>query len=733
MSHRGGFKERLSELLPLSLKLALKRAAVGPAVRAARLAERARGLADRALQNAAAQGLDLHANNAPQQPPADDFGLRDFLLLTDAAADKRPADSSPGGAVRASVVVAVGDDAELTFRCLRSLLREVERTDAEVIVVAGDAAGDETRRLLALLGGLIKVVECDAAAGRAESRNRGAAAARGPLLVFLGGDAAVLPGWLGNLLDTAERDDKVGAVGPVFLGPDGRVREAGAIIWQTGEVSPYGRGESPAGRRFNFAREVDYCSGASLLVRKDLFDRLGGFDPGCAPYEDADICMGARAHGFKVVYQPLARVVRYETAGGAADGAGEGRLDGGAKFREKWKDALATEHLPPRAEDAEPAANRRWATQVAVFDDLIPTPDRDAGSARMMFILRAINAWAHPVFVTTGKRLWPEYEKLLWREGIETASALELKQLIARRNFRAAVLSRPAVAGALLPSVRRAAPRLRIVYDMLDVHHLRAEREAALTGDARAAREADKLRRLETRLARAADLVWCGSAPDKEIMARLAPGVPSVVIPTVHELHGRGLPFAGRAHLLFVGNFSHRPNVDAVHFTAREVLPVVRRTLPDVELLVVGDNAPPEFAAYAAEGVRLLGYVPSLDPVMSGCRVFVAPIRFGSGVNGKIGEALSYGLPAVTTTVGAEGWGFTPGEQVLIEDAPGDFAAAVLRLYENAELWQRLSDSGYRHIAENNTPEVIGRVINDSLRGGALSHGGHARADAADS
>ncbi|HEY9284229.1 MAG TPA: glycosyltransferase family 4 protein, partial [Pyrinomonadaceae bacterium] len=233
----------------------------------------------------------------------------------------------------------------------------------------------------------------------------------------------------------------------------------------------------------------------------------------------------------------------------------------------------------------------------------------------------------------------------------------------------------------------------------------------------------DRLRRLETRLARAADLVWCGSTPDREIMARLAPGVPSVVIPTVHELHGRGLPFAAREHLLFVGNFSHRPNVDAVHFLAREVLPLVRRSLAGVELLVVGDNAPPEFAAYAAVGVRLLGYVPSLDPVMAGCRVFVAPIRFGSGVNGKIGEALSYGLPAVTTTVGAEGWGFTPGEQALIADAPGDFAAAVLRLYEDAGLWQRLSDGGYRHIAENNTPEVIGRVINDSLRGGALPDG----------
>ena len=361
-------------------------------------------------------------------------------------------------------------------------------------------------------------------------------------------------------------------------------------------------------------------------------------------------------------------------------------------------------------------ANNKSSIEVAVFDQLIPTPDRDAGSARMVFVLRALSQWCHPVFIPLGKRIWPEYEKQLWTEGIETASVLRYKKLLTERKIAAVVLSRPAVADALLGSVRRIDPKLKIVYDMLDVHHLRAEREAALTGDPKADREADSLRRIETRVARASDLVWCGSLSDKEIMARLAPGVPLVVVPTVHELHKRGLPFAKRKHLLFVGNFGHRPNTDAVRFLAREVLPLIRRTLSHIELLVVGVNAPPDFADYASAGVRVLGYVPDLESVMSTCRVFVAPIRFGSGVNGKIGEALAYGLPVVTTTVGAEGWGFTNDEQILIADPPGDFASAVLRLYTDEELWQKLADGGYLHIKENNTPAVVGKIINDSVR-----------------
>src|SRR5436309_3300019 len=134
--------------------------------------------------------------------------------------------------------------------------------------------------------------------------------------VFLNNDTVVLPGWLKALVETIERDERAGAVGSLFLYPDGRIQEAGAILWSNGEAFHYGWGRSPDDRRFTFAREVDYCSGASLLVRKDLFQRLGGSDRRYAPayYEDADIAMGVRSLGYEVVYQPLSRLVQHESA-----------------------------------------------------------------------------------------------------------------------------------------------------------------------------------------------------------------------------------------------------------------------------------------------------------------------------------------------------------------------------------------------------------------------------------
>jgi len=389
-------------------------------------------------------------------------------------------------------------------------------------------------------------------------------------------------------------------------------------------------------------------------------------------------------------------------------------------FLKEW---LATLNGSSRDRVSQQANTRRGSESsrpdqptILVFDERIPSPDRDAGSARMFMILNSLVQENNVVFLPFNRPQGVEYERALWDLGIETADVIDYRRLIKQRHFAAVILSRPAIAEAMLRRVRRADHSTRIIYDMLDVHHLRAAREAALTGHPRALRESETLRRLETRLGRSADLIWCGSAPDQQLMARIAPGVPSAVVPTIHPLHERGLSFAERKQLLFVGAFGHRPNVDSVHFLGREVMPLIRKSLPEIELLVVGANAPPEFAEYASSGVRVLGFVPDLDPIIWGCRVFVAPIRFGSGVNGKIGEAISHGLPVVATTIGAEGWNFTDGDQVLIADEPADFAAAVVRLYEDADLWEKLADAGYRHLSEHFTPEVLGEVINESVR-----------------
>ncbi len=717
-------KARLKTRAPLSLKILAKRALVGTVGACGRATARVAGFGAHVLHLAVKHGLDLdqawpvRRNAVPSVALPDElWGAQDFLLLMDAA---RAHTLAPDAPIVTSIIIPVFNKVAYTFQALRSLLREVDLNTNEIIVV-NNASSDETPRLLAHFGSLVKVINNETNQGFVDACNQGAAVARGRYLIFLHNDTMVLPGWWRALVETVERDEQVGAVGSLLLYPDGLIQEAGAGVWRDGAVFHYGRGWRADDRRCSFAREVDYCSGASLLIRQELFAQLGSFDARYAPayYEDADLCMGVRSLGRKVIYQPASRLIHYEgvTAGrDTGTGFKHFQIVNREKFVAKWRDVLEREHEPNDPALVERAANRKHGPHIIVFDERVPTPDRDAGSARMLFILRTLARSYRVVLVPMNRPEWPAYEQRLWQDGIETASVTEYPRLLRTRKFFAAIASRPDVAAAILPAVRRADAQIKLIFDTVDTYFLRLAREQAVTNDAQSAPAAARYRKLETKLARMSDLVWYTSAADRQAVAEFAPAaVRSAIIPTIHDLHERGLPFADRTQLLFIGNLAHRPNNDGVLYFLREVYPLIKAALPAIELDIIGDNPSAEVNAYAASDVRVRGYVPDIEPFWQTRRVFVAPLRYGAGVKGKIGEALAHGLPVVTTTVGAEGMGLTHNESVMITDTPQAFADAVVQLYTQPALWQRLADNGYAHIGRHFTPAVIAQLINDSL------------------
>lgn len=626
---------------------------------------------------------------------------------------------SDSASIQTSLVIPVFNKAEFTFQCIRSLLGEIDFNETEVIVV-DNASTDETPRVLSHFSDFVRVIRNKDNQGFVDACNQGAAVACGKYLVFLNNDTEVLAGWLRHLVETIESDPAVGAVGSMFLYPDGRVQEAGALVWQDGQAHHYGWGGSPDDRRFNFAREADYCSAASLLIRTDLFQRLGGFDRRFAPayYEDVDICFGVRSLGFKVIYQPMSRIVHYEGATAGRDvavGMKQYQILNRKKFVDKWHDVLQREHFTRDLNRVDQAVHQKLGPTILIFDERIPSPDRDAGSARMAMILKALARWSHVVFVPFNRPQGIEYEQALWKAGIETAGIVDFRRLLKSRNVQATIVSRPTVAEAMIPRIRRVNSESAIVFDMVDAHFIRLGREAEISSDPETGKKAQHYRNLETHLARSSDLVWCNSSEDKRVMESEVPGKPMEVIPTIHELHSRGKVFAERRDLLFVGNLSHTPNRDAVHFFMHEIFPFLENTLPEAKLFIVGDNATPEILSYASERVLLTGYLPDIAPLFESCRVFIAPLRFGAGVKGKIGEAMSYALPVVTTSIGAEGFGLINKSNALIADDPAHFAAAIVRLYSDMGLWELLARNSHQHIGENFTPAVIGETINKSI------------------
>jgi len=275
------------------------------------------------------------------------------------------------------------------------------------------------------------------------------------------------------------------------------------------------------------------------------------------------------------------------------------------------------------------------------------------------------------------------------------------------KRFDAIVVSRHYVLAPLLPLLRRFAPQAKIVFDTVDLHFLREGREAEHAGDATAAARARQTRAAELELVAAADATWVVSEHEREQLAQLQPQARVRVVSNIHELAPDTPGFGQRRDLVFVGGFVHLPNIDAVLWLAREILPRLRERLPALRLHVVGGNAPAQVLALAGTpGLELHGQVDALDALLDACRVSVAPLRFGAGVKGKVNQAMARGLPVVATSCAAEGMHLRDGADVLLADDTDAFVHAVLRAHEDAVLWQRLREGGYANTRKFFSPEA---------------------------
>jgi GT2 family glycosyltransferase len=214
--------------------------------------------------------------------------------------------------MRVTVVIPTFNKVELTAACLSSLVDNTPDDLYEVVIV-DNASSDGTRDLLGSLGGDIRLILNATNEGFGPACNKGAALAHGEFICFLNNDTVVQPGWLESLVAALDQDARLAAVQPLLLYPDGRVNSAGDLVFRN-QAWNYGKGENADDPKFAMRRAPDYVSGACLVVRKAIFQDLGGFDDAYAPayYEDTDLSFAFRANGWKLLYEPLARVVHVE-------------------------------------------------------------------------------------------------------------------------------------------------------------------------------------------------------------------------------------------------------------------------------------------------------------------------------------------------------------------------------------------------------------------------------------
>ena len=608
-----------------------------------------------------------------------------------------------------SIVIPVYGQLAYTLNALDSLLTHASGFSAEIIVVDDCSPDEVTAEFVPQITGVRYHRQAENG-GFIQSCNTGGALALGKYVVMLNSDTRVVRSWLDELIGSFELFPRAGLVGSKLLYPDGTLQEAGGILWRDGSAWNYGREDDPNRPQYCFARQVDYISGASIALPAEVWKQLGGFDHYYTPAyaEDADLCQRVRALGLEVWLQTTSRIVHYEgkTSGtSTASGAKSYQVINLRKLFLRWRSNFEGYR---RNADAPFFEKERGVRKRILFVDAVtPTPDQDAGSLQTVLGLRCARlAGFKAHFVPEDNWLFdPIYTPRMQREGVECSYApfdVGFENYIRRYGwlFDAVVVYRISIMRKCLSLLQEHAPGALRLFHLADLHFLRLKRQAELDGDADMLRAAETLKEQEFETIRQSHCTITHSTVEAEILADEVPDAPVTVWPLMMETVGTKVGFEPRRDICFLGGYRHPPNEDAVFFFVREVLPLIHAVRPEIRFIVAGANPTAELLELADSKIVVTGMIDDLADVFDTVRVFACPLRVGAGAKGKVMSALAHGLPIVSTLIGVEGAGLSMDKHVLVADEPAAFATAILRLYSDATLWQRLSEAGQQLIKE---------------------------------
>jgi GT2 family glycosyltransferase len=610
-----------------------------------------------------------------------------------------------------SVVIVVWNHAALTLRCLHAV---IEQTGVPIeIIVVDNNSTDETRRLLSRVEGTTVLTNASNL-GFTVAANAGSKVARGEFVLFLNNDAELTAGSIERLVNTIRRSPEIGAVGGKLVLPDGSLQEAGSIIWLDGSCEGYGRGEDPRAPAFAFERDVDFCSGALLLTRRDLFATLGGFDERYRPayYEDADYCVRLWKQHRRVVYEPLAGAIHLEFgSASSSDKSIALQAERRRIFIEQhghWLSGQASRDRGARTARSHP----HGGPTALVIDDAVPIASLGAGFPRAAALLQALMELGYAV------TLYPTKQHDQSRAQADVFPTLEvtsggvdhLGAFVRDSRFDLVIVSRPhnmryvrVAAGADLTKIQ--AP---VVYDAEAIFALRELGRRALVGRAPAGGEAQSMVEQELELARGCAAVLTVSRLEQQ---RFAEADIRRVFVVAHAVEPKPTPrsFESRHGILFVGAFGgDSPNEDAALFLVNDVMPALKETsIRDVQVRVAGARLPERLQTLDRANVSWHSDVEDLTPFYDTARVFVAPTRYSAGIPLKVIEAAARGLPVVCTPSLAAQLEWEHGVELLTAASSVDFAREIERVYSDADLWWTLRQSALARVGHDHDPNLF--------------------------
>lgn len=634
--------------------------------------------------------------------------------------------------VKVSIVIPCYNQIRWTYKCLYSIMKTVNsKIIPYEVIIADDNSKDTTKNIKKYVENVV-VSRNEENLGFLRNCNKAAALARGEYIMFLNNDTEVEEGAIYYLMELLDRDITIGMAGSKLIYPNGVLQEAGGIIWSNGTGANYGRGQDEKDYKFNYIREVDYISGASIMIRKSLWDLIGGFDERYIPAycEDSDLAFSVRKFGMKVMYQPLSRVIHYEGISNGVDVNDTNSLKSyqivnTEKLKEKWEQVLINQYPASNTPNFFKARERNLSKKTILFiDHYVPTWDKDAGSKTIFSYMRMFLMKGYIVkFLGDNFILNSPYGDVLQQMGIEVLYGNDLQLNIweflkeNKRNIDYIFLNRPHVAIKYIDFIKENM-NSKILFYGHDLHYLRLNREYELEKDSNTLVEARYFRNLEYSIMYRADMSYYPSNVEideiKSVDEKLK--VKSINAYIYENISLEKRDFKNTAQLLFVGGFAHEPNVDALRWFDESILPRLKARM-NVVLNVVGSNATDEVKEICSkEGYNFIGYVSDseLESLYEKTRIVIAPLRYGAGIKGKIVEAMSKGCAIVTTPCGAEG--IEEAEKFMkVEATAQEFAHCIEKLYDNFDELEKLSFFARKEINKHFSMEAAWEKIKDDF------------------
>ena len=606
-----------------------------------------------------------------------------------------------------SIILLFHDRAEVSLQCLETLAIGAGDIPFEVVIVDNGSL-DSTTILLDRIRNA-KIIRNSLNNGFGGGCNQAVDLAVGKYLLFLNNDTQLMPNSLKFMLDVFENEENVGAVGGKLIFPDGRMQEAGSMIWRDGSCQGYGRHDDPFKPEFLYKKDVDYCSGALLLTPKDLFISLGKFDPIYAPayYEDVDYCIHLWEQGYRVVFQPFAIAIHYEFGSSKAEDAIALQKKNQEKFVEKWGHLLESYDFPDPNKVVFSREHKTDAKRILFIDDRIPDYHLGSGYPRTNRMLHLLADMGYKItfFPLQTPFSVPDIARSLQLKGIEVLSddsgqKIDFETFIKSRPdyYHIAFVSRPHNMEEVINLIKEYAAETAVVYDAEALFSLREMRLRELNNERVTESEKEALIQAEVNIIKDANVVTTVSKVEKGFFIKY--GASSVEI-LGHIIKPNPTPaaFEERRDILFVGGILGypSPNEDAVRYFVQNIFPLIREKI-ECQFYIVGTNHVKAIWDMESDDIHITGRVDDLKPYYNRSRVFVVPTRYSAGIPLKLLEAAAHGLPAVVTPLTATQLGWQENHDLLTGDTPEHFATKVIDLYSTPDLFYSLRQNALERI-----------------------------------